>query len=330
MKVILPVAGTGSRLRPFTLSLPKCLLPIAGRNLIDYIVSSYGSLPVSEQIFITGYKGELVEDFVRQRGFKNARTVRQKNPQGLGEAISLCLPYLDDSEPVLIILGDTLFDADLSFLKDERENILMTREVEDPRRFGVAVTDDSGYVTRLVEKPETFVSNEALVGIYYIHDVAALRQSIEKLIREDIRTRNEYQLTDALEMMVESGCKFRTAPIKSWLDCGTSETFLKTNAKILSEYAQESSRKFQGSTIIPPCHIADTATIRNSVVGPNVSVGSEVVIENSKISDSVISERTLLQNSEISHSIFGGESEVRGFKGSLLLGDHSKVVSEDL
>lgn len=330
MKVILPVAGTGSRLRPFTLSLPKCLLPIAGRTLIDYIVASYASLPVSEQIFITGYKGELVEDFVKSRGFQNARTVRQKNPQGLGEAISLCLPYLKDDEPLLIILGDTLFDADLSFLKDTRENILMTREVEDPRRFGVAVTDAAGYVTRLVEKPETFVSNEALVGIYYIHDVAALRQSIEKLIREDIRTRNEYQLTDALEMMVEAGCKFRTSPIRSWLDCGTSETFLKTNAKILSEYPQEPSHKFQGSMIIPPCHIAETATIRNSVVGPNVSVGAEVVIENSKISDSVISERTILRDSEISHSIFGGESEVRGFKGSLLLGDHSKVVSEEL
>ena len=327
MKVILPVAGTGTRLRPFTLSLPKCLLPIAGRTLIDHIIASYDSLPVSEQIFITGYKGELVEDFIKQRSFQNARTVRQCNPQGLGEAISLCLPFLTDDEPVLIILGDTLFDADLSFLKTEKENVLMTREVEDPRRFGVAVTDSSGRITKLVEKPQTFVSNEALVGIYYITDVALLRSSLEKLIRGDIRTRNEYQLTDALQMMVESGAKFRTAPIRSWLDCGTAESFLKTNAKILSGLEPQDVSRFKDSTIIPPCHIAETAVIRNSLVGPNVSVGPEVVIENSKIADSVISEHTTLVDSEISHSIFGGDSEVKGFKGSLLLGDHSKVIS---
>ena len=326
MKVILPVAGTGTRLRPFTLSLPKCLLPIAGKALIEHIIESYSSLSVSEQIFIIGYKGELVEDFIRQRNFANAHTVRQRNPQGLGEAISLCLPFLSDDEPVLIILGDTLFVADLSFLKNEKENVLMTREVENPKRFGVAVTDSTGHVTKLVEKPETFVSNEALVGIYYITDVAALRKSLTRLIKEDIRTRNEYQLTDALQMMVDAGSKFRTAPIRSWLDCGTAETFLETNAKILSE-KPEVNRVFQGSKIIPPCHIDESATIRNSVVGPNVSVGSEVVIENSKVENSVISEHTLLVDSEISHSIFGGESEVRGFKGSLLLGDHSKVIS---
>ena len=238
-----------------------------------------------------------------------------------------CLPFLTDDEPVLIILGDTLFDADLSFLKTEKENVLMTREVEDPRRFGVAVTDSSGRITKLVEKPQTFVSNEALVGIYYITDVALLRSSLEKLIREDIRTRNEYQLTDALQMMVESGAKFRTAPIRSWLDCGTAESFLKTNAKILSGLEPQDVSRFKDSTIIPPCHIAETAVIRNSLVGPNVSVGPEVVIENSKIADSVISEHTTLVDSEISHSIFGGDSEVKGFKGSLLLGDHSKVIS---
>lgn len=326
MKVILPVAGTGSRLRPFTLSLPKCLLPVAGKALVEHIVASYSSLPVSEQIFITGYKGELVEEYVESHGFSNTRFVKQNNPQGLGEAISLCLPFVSDDEPLLIILGDTLFDADLSFLRDEKENVLMVRKVEDPRRFGVAVTDSEGYVTRLVEKPETFVSNEALVGIYYIADVKAFRASLERLIREDIRTRGEYQLTDALQMMVEAGSRFRTAPIRYWFDCGTSETFLRTNAKVLAD-SNPKTGEYPGCKIIPPCYIASTARILNSEIGPNVSVGPEVVIENSRISDSVISERTILESSEISHSIFGGDSEVRGFKGSLLLGDHSKVVS---
>ncbi len=327
MKVILPVAGTGSRLRPFTLSLPKCLLPIAGKTLLEHIMESYATLPVTEQIFITGYKGELVEDFIRRSHFKNARSVRQKNPQGLGEAISLSLPFLTDDEPLLIILGDTLFDSDLSFLKTEEENVLMTREVEDPRRFGVAVTDANGYVSKLVEKPETFISNEALVGIYYIRDVSLLRRSLERLIREDIRTRNEYQLTDALELMLSSGAKFRTEKIKSWLDCGTAETFLKTNATILAKQPPKPYH-FDDCRIVPPCYIADTAIVRKSVIGPNVSVGPNVVIENSKISDTVISEQTTLVDSEVSHSIFGGDSEVKGFKGSLFLGDHSKVISE--
>jgi glucose-1-phosphate thymidylyltransferase len=158
---------------------------------------------------------------LKKRNFPNTRTVLQLNPQGLGEAIALCLPYLNDDEPVLIVLGDTLFDADLSFLKNESENVLMTREVEDPRRFGVAVTDSMGHITRLVEKPEIFVSREALVGIYYICDVAAWRSSLLRLIQENIRTRGEYQLTDALQMMLEAGSKFRTARIRSWLDCGT-------------------------------------------------------------------------------------------------------------
>ncbi|MFA6836223.1 MAG: sugar phosphate nucleotidyltransferase [Fibrobacteraceae bacterium] len=328
MKVILPVAGTGTRLRPFTLSLPKCLLPIAGKTLLDHIIDSYSSFAISEQIFITGYKGELVEKFLKDRQFGNVRTVVQSHPQGLGEAISLCLPFLTDDEPVLIILGDTLFEADLSVLEYEKNNVLMTREVEDPRRFGVAVKDKSGVVTKLVEKPENFISNEALVGIYYITDVAALRASLTRLIKENIRTRGEFQLTDALQMMLESGCIFHTSPIKSWLDCGTPETFLETNSLMLSRLDNSSFRSFPGSKIIAPCYIADSAVIRDSVVGPNVSIGPEVSVMKSKISDSVISERVSLRDSEISHSIFGEDSEVCCFKGSLLLGDHSRVDSE--
>jgi len=327
MKVILPVAGTGTRLRPFTLHLPKCLLPIAGKTLLDHIIDSFKDLNVSEMLFITGYKYEHVDAFLKLRNFLNARTVFQENPQGLGEAISLCLPYLKDDEPVLIILGDTLFDADLSFLQNETENVLMTREVEDPRRFGVAVTDASGRITRLVEKPETFVSREALVGIYYIRDVAALRKALLRLLNENIRTRGEYQLTDALQMMVEAGFKFHTAKIQSWLDCGTPETFLETNGLVLSKNDNSKEFTFPGSRIISPCHIAANVTITDSTVGPNVSLGEGVSLMNVTISNSVVSERVVVKSSELSDSILGEDSEVNSFNGSLLLGDHSKVES---
>jgi glucose-1-phosphate thymidylyltransferase len=329
MKVILPVAGTGTRLRPFTLQQPKCLLPLAGKTLLDHIIDSFRCLDVSGMIFVTGYKHAQVASFLEDREFKNARTVLQKNPQGLGEAISLCLPYLNDDEPVLIILGDTLFDADLSFLKDEKDNVLMTRVVDDPRRFGVAVTDADGYVTRLVEKPETFVSDEALVGIYYIRDVASLRASLVKLISGNVRTRDEYQLTDALQMMVASGSKFQTARIKEWLDCGTPETYLETNARVLLKNDNSQSRKYLASTVIPPCHIAPTAEIRNSIVGPNVSLGADAVVVHSQLRDCVIDDRVTLENAELSKSILGNDSEVRGFRGTLLLGDHSKVEAKE-
>ena len=169
MKIVLPVAGNGLRLRPYTENVPKCLLPVAGKTILDWIVEDSLSLKPTETIFITGYKAEAVDSFLEKRAaWGKTRTVVQSNPQGLGEAISLALPFVDDDEPVLIILGDTLFEADLSILHNVDENILYTFKVEDPRRFGVAVTDADGRISRLVEKPQEFISDEAIVGIYYI------------------------------------------------------------------------------------------------------------------------------------------------------------------
>ena len=165
MKIVLPVAGNGLRLRPYTENVPKCLLPVAGKTILDWIVEDSLSLKPTETIFITGYKAEAVDSFLEKRpAWGKTRAVVQSNPQGLGEAISLALPYVDDDEPLLIILGDTLFEADLSILHNVDENILYTYKVEDPRRFGVAVTDSTGRITRLVEKPQEFVSDEAIVG----------------------------------------------------------------------------------------------------------------------------------------------------------------------
>ena len=288
MKIVLPVAGNGIRLRPYTENLPKCLLPVAGKTIIDWIVDGALFLNPSETIFITGYKASVVDEFLKQRPEWGAvRTVVQSNPQGLGEAISLALPYVNDDEPLLIILGDTLFEADLSILKNVDENILYTFKVADPKRFGVAVTDKNGRIERLVEKPQEFVSDEAIVGIYYIKDVKALKEALNYLMQNDIRTKGEFQLTDALERMIQGGCKFRTAPVQKWLDCGLVETLLSTNAHILKRNA-ESVSSFEGSEVIGPCHIGKNVVIKNSKVGPNVSVGDNCVIENSEISNAIL------------------------------------------
>ena len=304
MKIVLPVAGNGVRLRPYTENLPKCLLPVAGKTIIDWIVDDALFLKPSETIFITGYKASVVDEFLKRKPEWGAvRTVVQSNPQGLGEAISLALPYVNDDESLLIILGDTLFEADLSILKNENENVLYTFKVEDPKRFGVAVTDKEGHIERLVEKPQEFVSDEAIVGIYYIKDVKALKEALNYLMQNDIRTKGEFQLTDALERMIQHGCKFRTAPVEKWLDCGLVETLLATNAHVLQRNEKSAPQKFEGSEVIMPCHIGKNVVIKNSKVGPNVSVGDGCVIENSEVSDAILWAGVKVANQKLADAV---------------------------
>ena len=289
MKIVLPVAGNGLRLRPFTENVPKCLLPVAGKTILDWIVEKSLELKPSETIFITGYKAEVVDQFLTKRSaWGKTRTVLQDNPQGLGEAVSLALPFVDDDEPVLIILGDTLFEADLSILNDVDQNVLYTYKVEDPRRFGVAVTDSTGCIKRLVEKPQEFVSDEAIVGIYYIKDVKALKESLKYLMDNNIRTKGEFQLTDALERMIEMGCKFRTAPVSRWLDCGLVETLLDTNAHVLKK--NDNSKEFSqpGVEIIPPCFIGKNAKIHGCKIGPFVAIGEDCELSGVEIRDAIV------------------------------------------
>jgi len=289
MKIVLPVAGNGLRLRPYTENVPKCLLPVAGKTILDWIVEDTLFLKPTETIFITGYKAEVVDQFLTKRpDWGKTRTVVQSNPQGLGEAISLSLPFVSDDEPLLIILGDTMFEADLSILQNEQENVLYTFKVADPKRFGVAVTDTAGRIQRLVEKPQEFVSDEAIVGIYYIKDVKALKESLRFLMDNDIRTKNEFQLTDALEMMIQKGCKFRTAPVSKWLDCGLAETLLETNAHVLARNDNSASVSAEGCKIIAPCHIGKNVKLSNSTIGPNVAIGDNAVVENSILKDVVV------------------------------------------
>jgi len=300
MKIILPVAGKGERMRPYTNNLPKCLLPVGGKTIIDWIVGDTLSLKASETIFITGYKAEKIDEFLARRTqWGRTRTVLQANPQGLGQAVSLALPYVNDDEPVLIILGDTLFDADIESLANATENVLFTYKVNDPRRFGVAVTDNGGRIERLVEKPQEFVSDEAIVGIYYIKDVKALRESLKYLMENGIRTRGEFQLTDALQMMIEKGCQFRTAPVKEWLDCGLPETLLQTNAWLLQHRTTLSTLQYPTAKIIPPCVIGKNVTLENCTIGPNVAIGNNCTLKDVTLKDSIVWDNEALHSSHI-------------------------------
>ncbi|WP_295682261.1 sugar nucleotidyltransferase [uncultured Fibrobacter sp.] len=304
MKIILPVAGNGIRLRPYTEDLPKCLLPVAGKTIIDWIVEDSLSLNPSETFFITGYKAEKMDEYLQGKPeWGKVRTVRQENPQGLGEAISLALPFVDDEEPLLIILGDTLFEADLSILANAEENILYTYKVEDPSRFGVAVTSSDGQIERLVEKPQEFVSDEAIVGIYYIKNVKALKDSLKYLMDNNIRTKNEFQLTDALERMIEQGYKFKTAPVFRWLDCGLMETLLHTNAHMLSRNDNSAEFVAKGMKVVSPCYIGKNVKIYGCKIGPYVTIGDDCELSGVEISNSVVWSGVKITNGKICNSI---------------------------
>ena len=304
MKIVLPVAGNGLRLRPYTEDRPKCLLPLAGKTIIDWIVEEASILKPSETIFITGYKAEKMDEYLQTKPeWGRVRTVVQSKPQGLGEAISLSLPFVDDDEPLLIILGDTLFEADLRILDGAQENILYTFKVDDPKRFGVAVTDGDGRISRLVEKPQEFVSDEAIVGIYYIKDVKVLKESLKYLMDNDMRTKGEFQLTDALEMMLQKGCKFRTAPVSRWLDCGLVETLLETNAHVLKRNDNSGNLKFEGTEIVPPCYIGKNAKIHGCKIGPNVSIGDDCEISGCTISDAIVWNGVKIANGKVCNTV---------------------------
>lgn len=325
MKIVFPVAGLGTRLKPFTLELPKCLLPVAGKTILDYIVESTLSLPgVSERLFITGYRAGAVENHLKSMRWGSTRCVLQSDPQGLGEAVSLVLPYVNDDEPLLIILGDTLFEADLSAIVANPDNVLVTKKVADPERFGVAVRGADGFVSRLVEKSAEFVSDEALVGIYYIRDVRALRECLAKMMSGNLRTRGEFQLTDALQMMIELGCRFATSGITQWLDCGLPETLLATNARMLPGNPGAGAGVFLNSQIIPPCHIGSGCDIRGSRIGPNVSIADGCCIENSQLENAILWDGAVVRDAEISASVLGCRASVVGKKGSFLLGSDSQ------
>ena len=304
MKVVLPVAGNGLRLRPYTEDRPKCLLPLAGKTILDWIVEDAAILKPTETVFITGYKAEKVDEYLKTKPEWGAvRTVLQSNPQGLGEAISLSLPYVNDDEPLLIILGDTLFEADLSILSNAQENILYTYKVDDPKRFGVAVVGEGGCIERLVEKPQEFVSDEAIVGIYYIKDVKALKAALKHIMDNDICTKGEFQLTDALEMMIEQGCKFKTAPVSRWLDCGLVETLLETNAHVLKRNDNSKDINVPGVEIIPPCFIGKNAKIHASKIGPFVSIGDDCEISGVEIRDSIVWNGVKIANGKVSNTV---------------------------
>ena len=322
MKAIIPVAGVGTRLRPHTYTLPKVLLNVAGKPILGHILDALQQHNIDEATIIVGYMGDLVEDYVRRNYSMNVTFIYQEERLGLGHSIWIAREQITDNEPLLIILGDTIFDVDLSLATNSRFSTLGVKSVDDPRRFGV-VELEKGFISRLIEKPENPTTNLALVGLYFINNPKLLVESLQTLIDNNIRTRDEYQLTDALQMMIYKGEKFTTFPVEGWYDCGKPETLLSTNRYLLD--GKSTYKTPEGAVIIPPAFVAENAIVERSVIGPYTTVASGATVIDSVVRDSIISDGATVTASTLEQSIIGNNAIVKGKFSRLNVGDSSEI-----
>lgn len=323
MKAIVPAAGIGTRLRPHTHALPKALLHVAGRPIISHILDEVRQLEPSSIVIIVGYKGDLVKAYVEKEYPEiNTEFVVQHERNGIGHAVHLTRDVADRGEPLLVILGDTIVRVDLEKFARSKSNALAVKAVADPRRFGVAEVKN-GSIVRLVEKPKNPASNLALVGLYYFNDSSMLFEVLEEQIDAGITSHNEYQITDAMQMMIDRGAKFEPYEIDQWFDCGKPEALLETNRQLLE--GAPAQDKIAGSIIRDPVSIAPSAKIAGSIIGPHVSIAAGAVVENSIIEDSVVDRGAKVTNCLLKDSIIGAQAVVEGGVQRLNIGDSSEV-----
>ncbi len=327
MKAIIPVAGIGSKLRPHTHTQPKALVPVAGKPILSHIVDKLVSAGVKDFIFIIGYLGDKIEEFVKVNyPSLNTSFVIQDPREGTGQAVWLTKDLIDQKEEVMIALGDTIFDIDLKEVINSSGSLLGVKKVLDPRNFGVAELDEQGIIRHVVEKPPIPKSNLALVGLYKIKETNQLFSALEFLITKDQRTQGEYHLTDAIMLMISDGVIFKTFPVENWYDCGVKDNLLETNAMLLKKNCRPvASDKYINTIIIPPVSIADSCQISNSIIGPNVSIGEHTIINYSILKDAIIGSYSELKNAVLHHSVIGSDASLQGLSQSLNLGDSTEI-----
>jgi glucose-1-phosphate thymidylyltransferase len=325
MQAVIPMAGYGTRLRPHTYSRPKPLLTVGGQPILQHLMDGLEGAGIDEYIFVVGYLGEQIEQYVKEKYDVRAHFVEQTELLGQAHAIHLCKPYLNG--PCVILFSDTLFESDLSGLRNETaDGVAYVKQVEDPRRFGVAVPDENGRVKHFIEKPASMENRLAVVGLYYIRDSAHMLRAIEELMERNIMTRGEYYLADAFQIMIDQGAHFRIEQIDVWLDCGKPETVLETNRYLLSHgHCNVDQLQRDNYIVIPPVHIGPNAHIESAVIGPYVSIGANCKISNSIIRDSIIDDGARIHNAMLEESLIGCDASLAGRFRRLNVGDSSSV-----
>jgi glucose-1-phosphate thymidylyltransferase len=328
MKVVIPLAGKGTRLRPHTHITPKPMLKIAGKPVIDYVMEDLERLGDVEQvIYITGHLKDKVEEYARKKYPFDSVFIEQKVQDGTAGAVALAKPYID--QPVFIIFVDTIFDADLSVVKTtDADGIIWVKTVDDYQRFGVVVSDAQGNMQRIVEKPSEPISKRANIGLYYIRNWKLLMEGVDWTLKQP-KNKGEFYLTDAFQYMIDHGAKIKVVDVEAWNDAGEQGTLLETNRTILEKgRAKRPSTVPPGVKIIDPVYIEDNVTLAGSTIGPNVSIGAGSTIEESELRDTVVGAGAKVMQSRLSGSMIGDAAQVSGIKGQLNVSDHSVVKHE--
>ncbi|HPH98076.1 MAG TPA: sugar phosphate nucleotidyltransferase [Anaerolineaceae bacterium] len=329
LKIAIPMAGLGTRLRPLTWSRPKPLVALAGRTVLDYILDMFKTVPDPDHVefvFILGQRGELIQEHM-ERTYPNVKVsyVVQKEMRGQSDALYLAREYLHG--PMIMAFADTLIETDFSFLKNETsDGVAWVKPMPDPRRFGVAELDMNGWISRLIEKPQDISNNLVVVGFYYFKEGEALVGAIEEQMRRGITLKGEYFLADALNILIEKGAKLRTHNVSTWLDAGTPDALLETNRHLL-EHGQANTERMSAcckdTLIIPPVYIDPTAEVSRSIIGPHVSLSAGCQIHESVLSNSIVDECAQVTSSVLTNSILGSNVTVSGQAVQLNLGDNS-------
>jgi glucose-1-phosphate thymidylyltransferase len=328
MKAIIPVAGAGTKLRPHTYTQPKALMPMAGKTILSVIVDALLNKGIEEYIFIIGYLGDKIQDYVL-RTYPGLRCtfVTQNDRRGTGHAIWLTKEAVGNDE-VLIVFGDTICDFDTTTILNSPESQIGIRRVDDPRSFGVAEVDEQDNVLKVVEKPLIPKSNMAMVGVYKIKETPELFQSLDAYLHNRADEDGEYHLTHALQTMIERGIRFKAFKVNNWFDCGKKDTLLETNAtllKTMSEQAGYQIPEFPDTVIIPPVNIAPGCRIEHSIIGPSVSIGENTTVRSSIIRNSIIGSFAELDEVVLKSSIIGSDAYVHGMSQSLNIGDNTDI-----
>ncbi|NJD09370.1 MAG: nucleotidyltransferase [Gemmatimonadetes bacterium] len=331
VKVIIPLAGKGTRLRPHTHTTPKPLLRVGGRPVMSYILDDLKELGVNEAIFITGHLKEAIERYIGAEYPEfTSHFVEQPVQNGTAGAVALAEPWVDGE--VLIIFVDTLFDADLSLVKRLDPGIagvIWAKEVEDYQRFGVVVTDAEHNMTRIVEKPAEPISKAANIGLYYIRDWQLLFEGIRHTMQSPTGKAGEYYLTDAFQYMIDQGAKIRVAEVGGWYDCGQLDTLLETNRHLLEHGRALRPEGGRGVRVHDPVRIAAGVTLEDCEVGPNVTVEAGCTIRASALRDTIVGAHTTIEHARLHGSLIGNHVIVRHARGAVSLGDHATVDLRD-
>jgi len=330
MKAVIPVAGVGSRLRPHTHTNPTTLINVAGKPILGHIVDALIDAGVESFVFVIGYMGEKVKNYVNETYTDLEKDfVVQNSRQGIAHAILASRDLIKEEDEILISLGDTIIELNLPELLASPSSVIGTKKVEDPRNFGVVVALDDRRITRVVEKPGIPKSNQGIVGIYKIKEVQQLLEAIEYNVENNIRTRGEFHLTDALMRMIEQGTVMKVFPIENWFDCGKKDNLIETNQVLLRRPGNSSVKsKCKNSIIIEPVSIAADCEIKNSIIGPYVSIGEKAVMNNAIFNNSIIGPYARIENVLLKNSILGADSALKGVFQSLNIGDSTEINSE--